>query len=193
MSQHQCIHFLGWTWSEGPLLQKELQFHCMSELDENRIIIAGGMEGSDASYTSSSFILHLTDQTYSRAGFLTRRKRMPISCALYKNRLYLVAKERNSHFSETEMFDLDTKMWIEGPSFPNQIEGRPTLAKIQNKLFCSDSDNLYQLYHHESHIKWVLVKSVKGQKSREHFIPLSVLILEINPNNDNNICKFPIS
>ena len=27
------------------LLQKELQFHCMSELDENRIIIAGGMEG----------------------------------------------------------------------------------------------------------------------------------------------------
>ena len=164
----------------------------MSEIDENKVLIAGGMEGTKASWTNSAFILDLTNGNYDEAGYLTRTRRSPISCTLFKNRLYLVAKERNRQFSETEMFDLDKKMWIEGPSFPNQIEGNPTLAKIQNQLFCSDSNNLYKLNYQESNEKWDLVQSVKEQKSEENFIPLSVLILEINPNK-NNMCKFPIN
>ena len=159
----------------------------MSEIDENKVLIAGGMEGTKASWTNSAFILDLTNGNYDEAGYLTRTRRSPISCTLFKNRLYLVAKERNRQFSETEMFDLDKKMWIEGPSFPNQIEGNPTLAKIQNQLFCSDSINLYKLFHHESDTKWELITPVKGQKSSENFIPLAVVILEVNPNKDN-IC-----
>ena len=187
----RSIHLfsIGRIWAEGPLLREERMLHCMSELYKNKVLITGGVTGT-GSYTKSTYILDLMTGTFSDVGDLSMNRRMP-DCILFENRLYLV-EERKRHYSETEMFDPDRKTWTKGPSFPRQIDGRPTLAKIQNQLFCSDSNNLYKLNYQESNEKWDLVQSVKEQKSEENFIPLSVLILEINPNK-NNMCQFPIN
>ena len=180
------LFLIGRIWAEGPLLREERMLHCMSELYKNKVLITGGVTGT-GSYIKSTYILDLMTGTFSDVGDLSRNRRMP-DCILFKNRLYLV-EERKRHYSETEMFDPDRKTWTKGPSFPRQIDGRPTLAKIQNQLFCSDFIHLYKLFHHESNTKWELITPVKGQKSSENFIPLAVVILEVNPIKDN-ICNF---
>ena len=159
----------------------------MAEVYENKVLISGGV--NQLGYTKSSYILDVTSGTHSKVGDLNRKRRMP-GCILFDNRVYLV-EEKKRGSSGTEMFDLEKEIWTEGPSFPDKIEGRPTLAKIKDQLFCSDSKNLYKLNHHTDGDKWELVKLAKGLKSKENIIPLAVFILEINP-KDDNMCKFLI-
>ena len=158
----------------------------MAEVYENKVLISGGVDRAQRK-ARSSYILDLTSGIHSKVGDLNREGRMP-GCILFDNRVYLVEEKKRGN-SGTEMFDLEKEIWTEGPSFPDKIEGRPSLAKIKDQLFCSDSKNLYKLNHHKDGIKWELVKLAKGLKSQENIIPLAVLILEIDPKNDN-MCKF---
>ena len=152
----------------------------MVEVNKNRILIAGGVIKSKTSKeTRSSMILDLDTNTFSPVGSLTKT-RTDHSCALFENKVYLVAKPRGSTNGETEIFE--DGAWKEGPHFPTQISDQGSLAVVQNHLFYSDAGNLYRL----SNGKWEQVDAKKVKK--ESVLPLTVLTLK--PNLDK-LCLFP--
>ena len=159
----------------------------MAEIGKNKVLIAGGIGGED--FTKSGFILDLTKKKEASVPVedLRKERRKP-SCIRFQNKLYLIANEENN-LGETEIFDIDGKSWTQGPSFPKRIDDHATLAKVQNQLFCSDSENLYKLNHRGNDKKWELVQSVKGQKSKKNSIPLTVITVEYKY-NDDNMCTF---
>ena len=164
-------------WEGGPSLADHRTSHCMVEVSKNRILIAGGIKGETV--TKSAFILDLDENTSSPVERLTKT-RTDHSCALFENKVYLVAKPRGSRNGETEIFE--DGAWKEGPHFPTQISDQGSLAVVQNHLFYSDAGNMYRLINDQ----WEQVDASKLRK--ESVLPLTVLTLQ---SSTDKLCLFP--
>ena len=87
-------------WRAGPDLGEERMYHCMAEMDNNMIMIAGGMRGKKPRLTKSAFILDVENQTVISVGELNKARKRP-SCIVFDNKVVLVG--RGSRKGETEI------------------------------------------------------------------------------------------
>lgn len=153
----------------------------MAELSENKVLIAGGVEGRPLTLTSSTLILDLKEETFSEAEDL-HKLRSKHSCALFNNRVYLAAK--GEKHGETDIFEDGT--WIPGPSFPKQINDHGGLVAAQNHLFYSDSENFYMLKNGI----WEPIFEAQKLKLKGNYLPLTVLTMQ-SKSNSEKLCMFP--
>ena len=160
-------------WKSGPSLEVERMSHCMVEVDKNKILIAGGIEGKRlvSAQSRSAFILDLKEGTSWPVGNL-RKERSKHSCALLDNKVYLVGN------GETEI--LEDGVWKEGPLISTSKNHHGSLAVVQNRLFYSDPENFFML----NNGTWEQIEA----ESPGSVLPLSVLKLQAN---SDNLCIFP--
>ena len=160
-------------WKTGPSLEVERSDHCMVEVDKNKILIAGGIEGKRlvSAESRTAFILDLQEGTFLSVGNL-RKERSKHSCALLDNKVYLVGN------GETEI--LEDGVWKEGPLISASKNHHGSLAVVQNRLFYSDPENFFML----NNGTWEQIEA----ESPGSVLPLSVLKLQAN---SDNLCIFP--
>ena len=160
----------------GPKLPDRRKLHCMAELSAHKVLIAGGMKGKPLKITRSTLILDLKEERYSKAADLGKL-RSRHSCAYFHGKVYLVGKGDTK--GETEIFQDGT--WRPGPPFPEQINDQGSLVATQNDLFFSDPENFYKL----SNGSWEPVYEAKILKSKDNFIPLTILTFQHDPDIEN--------
>ena len=139
------VKFRVTGWTEGPSLPEPRKLHCVVQIDDNKVLLAGGiMKRSISKITKSTVLVKLNtrnmrnSRNYQKVGNL-RKERQNHTCALFNNKVYLVAG------GETEIFDLETEKWTLGETFPGQISKSGSLAEYQEGLFYSDEDNFFKL------------------------------------------------
>ena len=110
------------AWSSLSLLPEPRQFHCMAEIAENEVLIAGGF---NFDLEKSTYIMDLTTGQTTKTGSLSKG-RMNSACEFFNGMVYLVAD------GETEVYDPMTKLWKQGPTVPTKSQYHGNLIIIQN-------------------------------------------------------------
>ena len=171
-------------WREGPPLPQARISHCMAQISENEVLIAGGSRGQPSQPMKTSLILNLDTMKYSTVGDLANEEGTH-SCTFFQGKVYLVARGSR----KTEIFDPLSKKWSPGPTFPHQILGRlgNLVAENENDLFYSDSERFYKLV--QTTQTWESVHEVQNIKLHERALPPRFVITE-SIVDDNQKCNF---
>ena len=107
------------TWTPSVDLPTELQRHCMVKIDENRILLAGGVDQMNKPQ-HFAYIYDTSTNTWEAVESMTE-PRYALSCALIEENKVMVVGgigRSGERLSSSEIFNVAENSWEAGPLLP---------------------------------------------------------------------------